>query len=93
MHFSLCAIKCLTGFDCPGCGLIHSIFALLGGHLKESIAWHPMGVLVLLGLANLGWRGRFLLSEVGRKIIFCSVLAGFLIPWIVKVVTKGASYV
>ena len=73
----------MLGVDCPGCGLTRSVLALLKGNVLQSIALHPMGVLVLLWLAGAWWR-RFELSEAGRKIISCGVLAGFLIPWIVK---------
>ncbi|MBI9060582.1 MAG: DUF2752 domain-containing protein [Marinilabiliaceae bacterium] len=41
--FSLCPIKQLTGFPCPGCGMGRSTFELLHGHLWTAFQWHPLG--------------------------------------------------
>lgn len=81
---TLCAFRLLLGVDCPGCGLGRSIIALLHGRLEESVAWHPMGVVLVLGvLASPLWR-RFHFSEVGQKIVSHVFLFGFFGQWIVK---------
>ena len=35
-----CPIKVLTGLSCPGCGIQRAIYALLHGHLYESIQYN-----------------------------------------------------
>jgi len=82
--FSFCFLKLVVGVDCPACGLTRSIFALLKGHLAESIAWHPMGVLVVLWLMNLWWWRRFEFSPFNRQLISHGVLIGFFVPWVAK---------
>ncbi len=44
----LCSFKRVTGIPCPGCGLSRSWVAALRGDLGASIAFHPLGWLVLL---------------------------------------------
>ena len=36
-----CIFKYVTGFDCPGCGGSHAIWALLNGHIIKSFLYHP----------------------------------------------------
>ncbi len=44
-HFTICPLS-LAGFQhCPGCGLGRAIILLLHGHISESIAMHPLGLL------------------------------------------------
>jgi len=40
---TLCPIKQLTGFPCPGCGMGRSTAELLQGHLWTAFQWHPVG--------------------------------------------------
>lgn len=44
---SLCASRWL-GFDCPSCGLTRSVIALMAGDLRQSVAHHRFGWLILL---------------------------------------------
>ena len=48
--FSICWIKHLTGLDCPSCGLTRSLASLAHGDLKQSIEYHPFGVLIYIGI-------------------------------------------
>lgn len=80
----MCAFKLFFGIDCPGCGLIRSILALFAGHFSESVAIHPMGVVVVLWLANFWWWRRVPFSVQARKWIGYAILAGFFVPWIIK---------
>ena len=84
MAFHWCFVKAFVGMDCPACGLARSVLALFKGHLAESVAWHPMGVLVVLWLMNLWWWRRFELSPFNRQLISHGVLIGFFVPWICK---------
>lgn len=42
--FTLCPIKSFSGWDCPGCGLGHSISWLFRGELATSWETHKMGM-------------------------------------------------
>jgi hypothetical protein len=46
-----CMYHATTGQPCPGCGLTRSIMALLRGNFRDSFLLHPMGPLLLVGLA------------------------------------------
>jgi hypothetical protein len=43
-----CGLKRIAGIPCPGCGLTRSWVAALEGDLAGSVAFHPVGWLVLL---------------------------------------------
>ncbi|WP_316812805.1 DUF2752 domain-containing protein [Pedobacter heparinus] len=45
-----CPFKCLTGFDCPGCGFQRSLLALLRGDLQESFRLYPPAIPILITL-------------------------------------------
>ena len=36
-----CLFKTVTGFDCPGCGGSHALWAMLNGHFIKSFLYHP----------------------------------------------------
>ena len=36
-----CIFKLVTGFDCPGCGGSHALWAALNGHFIKSFLYHP----------------------------------------------------
>ena len=42
------------GVPCPTCGMTRSMASLAKGHLAQSIAYHPFGLLVA-GLICAGW--------------------------------------
>lgn len=81
---TFCAFRLLLGWDCPGCGLGHSIVALFHGRVGESIAWHPMGVVIVLAAVTFPLWRRFALSEGARKIVSHVFLFGFFAQWVVK---------
>lgn len=45
---SLCPLKMLTGFPCPGCGITKSLVFLYEGNLYSSLYYHLFGPLVIL---------------------------------------------
>jgi hypothetical protein len=49
-----CPLHALTGYDCPGCGLTRSVYALLHGEIGRAID-HNVLVVLLLPLAVLGF--------------------------------------
>jgi hypothetical protein len=53
----LCAVKALTGADCPGCGMTRAFLLIGHGRAAEATAVHPLGVpafLIVAGLAVVG---------------------------------------
>lgn len=44
----LCPFRLLTGIPCPSCGLTRSWVALMHGDLGQSLAFHPLGWLVVI---------------------------------------------
>lgn len=60
-----CALRGLTGLECPGCGMTRGTYALLHGRFLEALRFNPVGMILLpialvgMGLEVLGWvRGR-----------------------------------
>ena len=90
-HF--CLMQKVLGIPCPGCGVCHSIMAIL--HLKPVIAWdaNPAGVgvvsvfcfqLVARPIAILAPRTGVLVSQASHHISKVA-LAGLLMVWISRV--------
>ena len=45
----LCPFRLVTGRPCPACGLTRSWAAATRLDIRESAAWHPLGIPALLG--------------------------------------------
>jgi uncharacterized membrane protein len=45
---SLCPLKMLTGFPCPGCGITKSLVYFYEGDLQKSLYYHIFGPLVIV---------------------------------------------
>jgi uncharacterized membrane protein len=45
---SLCPLKMLTGFPCPGCGITKSLVYFYEGDIQKSLYYHILGPLVIL---------------------------------------------
>lgn len=43
-HFTLCPLSNLGFTWCPGCGLGHSVSALLHGNIQSSLQYHWFGI-------------------------------------------------
>ena len=55
--FPLCAVKALTGIDCPGCGMTRAFLLIGHGRTAEAADFHPLGVpafLIVAGMAVAG---------------------------------------
>jgi hypothetical protein len=53
----LCAVKALTGLDCPGCGMTRAFLLIAHGRVAEAAAAHPASLpafLIVAGMAGLG---------------------------------------
>jgi hypothetical protein len=94
-RIEVCAVKGFLRCDCPGCGIASSLWAIAHGNVRQSIDFHPMGVVVA------GWflyvfvralietvRGRplpALLSQKASDILVYSFIAALVLQWIVKI--------
>lgn len=45
---SLCPLKMLSGFPCPGCGITKSLVYFYEGDLQKSLYYHVLGPVVVL---------------------------------------------
>ncbi|MBN1626946.1 MAG: DUF2752 domain-containing protein [Deltaproteobacteria bacterium] len=45
-----CRFKDLTGYDCPTCGMSRSVYSILSLDIVDSVSYHPLGGLLILGL-------------------------------------------
>ena len=45
---SLCPLKMLSGFPCPGCGITKSLVYFYEGDLQKSFYYHVLGPLVIV---------------------------------------------
>ena len=43
-----CPLRAITGLPCPLCGMTRACVAAVHGHLAQSLAFNPAGVLVVL---------------------------------------------
>ncbi len=82
-----CALKIGTGIDCPGCGLVRSVSALLHGNVIDSLKFHVLGFVIVVFFLYV-WISAFLKRplNVGRVKTFSLlfVLALFL-QWIARI--------
>ena len=90
---SICPFKNLTGMDGPACRLTRSMSSGLHFNLTKSVAYHPLGLLVLLYLLAVVWRNRpdpasaFIPAESWARHLFRFrfVAALFVFFWIFRV--------
>ena len=94
--FGRCLFRSLLGFDCPACGITHSVKALLRGDFVGSLLYHPGGLViavilvslvvyfaVVLALGNrvvVGWRRE---AKVYRRVELAAVVVLFA-GWVVR---------
>ncbi|MBI4212382.1 MAG: DUF2752 domain-containing protein [Deltaproteobacteria bacterium] len=89
----LCVVKNFLGFDCPGCGLTRSVLAMFRGDLRESIALHPLGVVILVisllvVIERIQYRFTHRSYVWGKRssiLIGYGFLVGLFVHWFVKI--------
>jgi len=96
-QFPVCAVRHFLGVPCPGCGLTHSLAALMHGNLKASIDAHPLGVVVALWLLYMMCRAawalfarrwpRELLTQGERDLCLGAFLIALFLQWGVRLAT------
>lgn len=92
--FRACAVRHFLGVVCPGCGMTTSFIELAHGHLRTSIASHPLGLIVAGWLAYQFGRGLFaavagrppreLLAQDRRNFLLYVFLIALAANWIVR---------
>jgi len=90
----LCAARLFLSRDCPGCGLTRSFAALTHGHLRASVDFHPLGVVIALWFISLFMTTVYgalvqrppasLLSQRSRDLVLGMFVGALLVQWIVK---------
>jgi hypothetical protein len=63
--YGLCPFRATTGLDCPGCGTLRAIHALLGGDLGRAVD-HNLLTVVLLPVLVVVWLRWWISSLAGR---------------------------
>jgi hypothetical protein len=53
----LCAVKALTGVDCPGCGMTRAFLLIAHGQLHDANYVHPVGIPAFLIVAAMALTG------------------------------------
>jgi hypothetical protein len=54
-HYPLCPTKYLTGLDCPGCGGLRSVHALMHGDVVGALDHNALVVLLIIPVAVALW--------------------------------------
>ena len=84
----LCPFRRLTGLPCPTCGLTRSWSALMHGHLGDSVAFHPLGPVTVLGAAalaaGLDERVPWLRERLQSREVAGSLVAGWVAVWLLR---------
>lgn len=65
---SMCPFYVVTGLPCPGCGLTRSFVCIGHGEWRQSLHWHPLGLL-LFGLTVLYWLREAVSLAAGRRVM------------------------
>ncbi|MGH3658644.1 MAG: DUF2752 domain-containing protein, partial [Micromonosporaceae bacterium] len=82
--FGGCAVKMLTGFDCPGCGGTRAFWYLIHGNLPEAARHHLLAVFAapFLIYMYVAWAGRRAFGWRIRQLwIPPKLIAWFAISW------------
>jgi hypothetical protein len=80
-----CPFHTLTGLDCPGCGSVRAVHALLHGHPTDALGYNGLLLVVLpiaLG-AGARWIAGLPPTQVGRAPKVVPAMAIALVTWMV----------
>ena len=59
-----CPLRTVTGVPCPFCGMTRAVVAAAHGHIGQSLAFNPFGILVLVLAAVVVIRPSFVLQRI-----------------------------
>ncbi len=93
-RIQVCAVRRFLGCDCPGCGLMRSIGALTHGQIRQSIDFHPLGIIIAGWLIYIFGRGLIgillkrdipmLLNQGQRDLLLYVFVAALILQWLLK---------
>jgi hypothetical protein len=98
-ELTLCPFANVTGHPCPGCGMTRAVIALLQGHVRDALGWHPLvlvfvPVIALVAIDGLGsyllgrnlrWSERALrLTRLPENWLWATLAAGLLVVWVAR---------
>lgn len=96
-HYPTCPFLSLTGFQCPGCGSMRTVHALVHGRVQEAFALNVLAVamLPLLAFFWLRWaRARALdrpaRTKAGHPALIWALFGVILVFWLVRNLPFGA---
>ena len=93
----LCGVRLMVGVPCPGCGLTHAFVALMHGRFAQSIAFHPLGIVIAIALAYACVRGiarlvgrpfKPLLSDEAQRLVVHVFIAALIIQWVIGLILR-----
>ena len=82
LGISPCVIYLVVGLPCPACGLTRAFISLLWLDIWQSLAYHPL--LILVPFVPLLMLDR--IPHKWRNILAFAVLAIFVVTWIIRMV-------
>ena len=94
LRFSACIFYHITGLPCPVCGLTRSMSSVMHFELLKSLAYHPLGILVLafLFMCLITNDPNYLSSKINTKNKFIrfiisakSMVLLFVLVWLLRV--------
>jgi len=78
----MCPFRRVTGLPCPTCGLSRSWTALLHGHPRESISFHPLGPLTAAAAAFFALGIHEASPELGARLRSRPLLGAAVAAWV-----------
>ena len=87
-----CAVSYMLHLNCPGCGMIRSVVALVRGDFKTSVIFNPMGSVFFI-ISSVLWlrliyylvvsKSRSTISALCINIVSIAFVAGLFIQWFI----------
>ena len=84
--FYHCPFKFVFKTDCPACGLTRAYKSLLKFDIKKAFYYHPLFPIPIIVLLYHFFRDKFNLKPKTEMIILLSLIAVFIVSWIIKII-------